>query len=138
MNPDGLAERLQARLERGRAAAEARMLSRCTIRRDAGLAPQDPETGRQPRDWEVIHADLRCRLTGNEARNVAAAGGEVDVPARILRVPWNTTGLADGDLIELTAGDATGLVLRIVEIAGSDQTTELRLPVIGAQRPEEW
>lgn len=142
MNPDGLPERLQARLARGRAAAEARMLSRCTIRRDVGLAPQDPETGRQPREWETIHANLPCRLgTGTGAhgsRTLPTPGGDIEVPTRDWNVPHGTTNLQPGDLIEITAGDSVGQVLELVSADAADQTTALRLPVIGAHRPEEW
>lgn len=129
-----------------RAHAESRMgvaagASECTVRRDVGLGEQQPD-GSQPREWEVIHSQLPCRLStgtgSNSSRTVTAAGGDVEVPVRTCSVPWNTQNLRDGDLIEITAGESAGQVLRIVESAAADHKTALRLPVIGAQRPEEW
>ena len=135
--------RIRRALARGRAMANARMTSTCAIRRDGGLGEQDPVTGIQPRIWEQIHVDLPCRLSGNPrgastSRKLSPASGEVEVPVRYLSVAFDTAGIEDGDLVEITSGERAGLVLQIVESSGADQQTALRLPVIGARRPDEW
>ncbi|MGH3997487.1 MAG: DUF6093 family protein, partial [Pseudonocardiaceae bacterium] len=48
-------------LARGRTAAEARMTSRCTIRRMTGNMVIDEDNQQVP-EWEVIHSDLPCRI----------------------------------------------------------------------------
>jgi hypothetical protein len=55
-----------------------------------------------------------------------------------LSVPADTSGLLDGDLVEMTGGENAGLVLRVLEVAFQDQATARRLPVVEVQRPEEW
>ena len=131
-----------AEMAEHRADAESRMTSTCIIRRANGLAAQQ-SGGRQPRAWLIVKADQRCRVSGSArgaaaSRTVATDGGDVEVQVRTLHLPHGTTGLVDGDLVEVTAGDSAGQVLRIVEVSTADQTTALRLPVVGARRPEEW
>ena len=46
--------------------------------------------------------------------------------------------LADGDLIEVTAGEWPGMVFRVVEALRGDQQTARRFPVEETSRPQEW
>lgn len=143
MDVAGLPARLAAREARGRAMAEARMMSRCKVMRATGYLPQDKETGAKHRSWAVIHRDLPFRLTGADAgssgtRTITIAGVEVQVPVRTAHLPAATADLRDGDLIDITAGDNAGSVYRIVEAEWQDQATARRVPVVGEQRPEEW
>lgn len=131
-----------AELAEHRADAESRMTSRCVIRRDNGLAPQQSD-GVQPRAWLTVHTDLPCRVSGPSrgaatSRTVSTPGGDVEVPVRTWSVKHDTTNLEDGDLIEITAGPCAGEVLVIVDASQADQRTAYRVPVIGAHRPEEW
>jgi hypothetical protein len=57
---------------------------------------------------------------------------------RTAHFPASTSNLRDGDLLEITSGENTGQVLRVVEADWSDQTTARRVPVVATQRPEEW
>lgn len=123
---------------RGRTAAEARMLSRCTIRRktagsDANGFPI----------WDVIHTALPLRLAGiargqSQSRRVQTGAIEFEVAMRTANFPADTSDLRDGDLVDITSGDSTGMVLRIVEADWADQSTARRVPVVATGRPEEW
>ncbi|MCM0622715.1 DUF6093 family protein [Nocardioides bruguierae] len=131
-------------LARGRAKAEARMTSTCTIRRAGELGPRDDADGTRTRNWDDIYVDLRCRI-GGSSRGAATTrrldvGGDVDVQAaaRVAHMPWDTTDLADGDLLEVLTGDCAGLVFRLTETDGQDQATARRIPAVATQRPEEW
>ena len=83
------------------------------------------------------------RLGGSErggagSRTVRVGDVEVTLAVRIGHFPAGTTGLADGDIIEVTAGENAGAFLRIVEASWQDQSTARRVPVIEAQRPGGW
>lgn len=130
-------------LVRGRAAAEARMTSRCTIRRKTGEMAQDEDTGREYPVWEDTYTALPCRLGGSisgpeQTRTITVPGGEIQTARRAVHFPASTTNLRDGDLIEVTVGENTGLVLVMLEADWSDQKTARRVPVEAVQRPEEW
>lgn len=132
---------LQGALTRGRAAAVERMLSRCTIRRKTG-ATVIVDDVKVP-VWAVVHTELPLRLEGktdstSQSRRVETAGVEYELAMRTAHFPASTSNLRDGDLLEITSGENTGLVLRIVEADWSDQTTARRVPVVATQRPEEW
>lgn len=125
----------------GRRAAEARMLSTCTIRRQAGVAP-DPTTGLGVTTWTVVYTGP-VRIGGStrgssgyRADKVAAL--ESFASTRVANLPWDTSGLADGDLIEITGGESVGLVFRIIEADWQDQATAQRMPVDAVPRPSEW
>lgn len=133
---------LQA-LDRLRARAESRMLSRATIRRTTGRMTQDDDTGRQYPVWEVTHTALPVRVSNSAAgsgqtRQVTLPGGAVNLAVLTVHVPIATTNLRDGDHIEVTSGESAGLVLKLLEADWSDQKTARRLPVEAVQRPEEW
>lgn len=128
-------------LRAGEFAAEARMLSTCTVRRMTGRDVQDEDTGLEVPEWETVYTG-RMRLGGSrnaaQTRTESIAGVDVQVALRIAHLPADTDGLLDGDLIEVTGGDNAGLVLRIVETAWQDQATARRYPVESVDRPGEW
>jgi hypothetical protein len=133
---------IDAELPYLRAEAEARMLSRVTIHHATGATTPNAD-GYDVPAWEVVASDVPFRLGGANAgssgfRTVTIGTTEVQVAVRIGHFPADTTGLVDGDLIEVTSGENAGAVLRIVESAWQDQATARRVPVIAVQRPEEW
>jgi hypothetical protein len=92
--------------------------------------------------WTVVYTGP-FRLGGANAgssgtRTVTVGSTELQLAVRTGHFPHDTSGLADGDLIDVTAGENAGLVLRIVEATTADQQTALRLPVVQTQRPKEW
>lgn len=128
-------------LARGRRAALARMTSRAIVRHPTGNTVVGPDGFTVP-EWVVVY-DGPFRLAGADrggsgSRTSTVGGVEVTLATRVASFPHGTTGLSDGDLIEVTAGECVGLVLRILETTGQDQATALRLPVVETQRPQEW
>ena len=133
---------LQSVQARGRVAAEARMTSRCTIRRKTDETTTDADGYTFP-VWESTYTDLPLRLvatstSSTQSRRVETAGVEYELAMRTAHFPASTSNLRDSDLIEVTSGENTGLVLRIVEADWADQTTARRVPVEATTRPEEW
>lgn len=119
------------------------MLSRCTIHRKGEAAPQNEDTGLEGSAWSVVHADLPFRLAGtyrgdSPSRTLDIGGAEVEVAMRTGHLPHHVSDLADNDLIEITAGENAGVVLRVVEAVWQDQATARRVPVVTVDRPEEW
>lgn len=127
--------------EAGRRAAESRMLSTCTVRRRTSLTIQDEATGEEVPVWAVVYTGP-FRLGGS--RNAATtraediAGVEVQRALRIAHFPSAADVFADGDLVDVTAGENAGAVLRIVEADWQDQATARRYPVESTERPGEW
>jgi hypothetical protein len=124
-----------------RAEAEARMTSRCTVRRKTDETTVDD--GFEVPVWDEVYVDLPVRLAGiisgaGQSRRVTTAGVEYETALRTAHVPASTTDLRDNDLLEITSGENAGLVLRIVEADWQDQATARRLPVVATSRPEEW
>ena len=118
--------------------AEARMTSRATVHREGGTTIDDD--GFEVDGWEVIEANIPCRLAGSTAgasgtRKVTVADVESQVAVRVLHLPTSTTTLRDGDLVEITDGEQAGRFLRILEATGADQQTALRVPVYEVSRP---
>lgn len=116
------------------------MTSRCTIWRESG-GGQNEETGTES-DWSSVATDVAFRLGGSDrgasgSRVVGTPAGEVAVATRVASFKWDQP-LSDGDLLEVTAGDCAGLVLRVVDSTGQDQATALRVQVVEDRRPEEW
>jgi Family of unknown function (DUF6093) len=121
--------------------AESRMTSRATVRR-AGGTTTDPDEF-EVSGWTDVLESTPCRVGGAQAgpsntRTVTVGGIEAQVAVRTLHLPAGTTGLRDNDLVEVTAGECAGTVLRVIEATGADQQTALRLPVFEVPRPEEW
>lgn len=125
-----------------RAEAEARMTSRAIVRRKGTGTTTDADGFEVPA-WDVVDADCPGRLAGSPrggsaSRNVSVGSVEVTLAAREWHFPTSRPQLHDGDLIEITVGESAGLVLRVIEGSGQDQATARRVPVVEAQRPEEW
>ena len=135
-------DRLERTLERGRAAARARMLSSATVRRKTGKLAQNEGTGRKDPIWDDVHTDLPCRLVasriGGASRSADAGGVELEQSTPRMDFPWDTDDLEDGDLVDITAGEYSGSVYSIVEAVKGDQRTARRVPVLEAGRPSEW
>lgn len=132
------------RLGAMQARAESRMTSRCTIRR---IDPDDPRTtggdGFDGDNWVVVAQDVPCRMAGaarggTGARRQTVGTVEIEAALRVLHLPASTTGLADGDVVEVTAGDTAGLVARLVDVEWQDQATARRVSAVEIQRPSEW
>jgi hypothetical protein len=131
----------EAELEQFRAAAEARMLSRATVRRKTG-ATTIGANGFEVAGWSIAYTDRPCRIAGmarsqSPSRKLNVGGAEVQVSTRVAHLPHGTV-LRDGDLIEITTGELVGSVWRVVEADAADQQTARRVPVIATERPEEW
>lgn len=134
---------IEAELPFLRAEALARMLSTVTIRRLTGRMGQDENTGRQVPQWTETHLDIPCRIGGantgsSGTRTESTVGGELQTALRVAHLEHDTANLADGDLIDVTAGEVAGTVWRIVEAEFADQQTARRIPVESVQRPAEW
>jgi hypothetical protein len=130
-------------VQAGRAAAESRMTSRAKIRRKTGFTTQDEDTGLEVPVWDVVYTGLPFRLGGvpggaASSRTIDLGGAQVQEANRVGHMPVTTDNLADGDFIEVTAGENTGRVLRIVEADWQDQSTARRVPVVAEIRPGEW
>ncbi|MGH3349311.1 MAG: DUF6093 family protein, partial [Nocardioides sp.] len=120
---------------------EARMTSRCTIRRMTGNMVIDEDNQQVP-EWEVIHSDLPCRIASspNASRSRTQSPGEAELERATphLHVPASTTDLTDNDHAEITSGVVAGTVLRLLETDWTDQATARRVPVMAVERPTEW
>lgn len=125
-----------------RARAESRMLSTVAVMRDTGTTTEDAD-GFQVPVWATVYASTPFRLGGSNqgstgTRAVTVGTTELQLAVRTGHFPFDTDLLQDGDLIDVTAGENAGLVLRIVEADPQDQATARRVPVVAVQRPEEW
>lgn len=134
---------LQDVLARGRAAAEARMLSRITVRRLTGRQAQDEDNGTEAPEWETVHADVPIRLdfgssSDGGSRGVQVGGVHYEQATAVGHLPIDTAGLRDGDYFEITAGAWAGAAYSIVKAVQADQKTARRLPIREESRPEEW
>jgi hypothetical protein len=142
MSVDGLAGRLEAALDRGRALAEARMLSTATINRKTGRMVTDA-AGIESPEWVVVATDVPIRLSGTAASSApyktqTPGGGTVNYAARVAHLPVTQSDLANDDYIEITGGENTGTVWRVIEATWQDQATARRVPVEQVKRPTEW
>jgi hypothetical protein len=125
-----------------RADAESRMTSTALVKR---VDPDNPATdadGFEVDGWAVIY-NGPVRIGGSPrgaAASRTARVGDVDVElaVRVAHFPAATTGLRDGDLLEVTSGENAGRFLRIVEATWQDQATARRMPVVEAHKPVGW
>ena len=129
-----------AELAQHRADAESRMTSRVTVRRVTGETAQDEDTGAVVPVWMVTYTARPFRLggaaSGSQTRDIG--GVTTTLAIRTGHLPASTDNLRDNDLIEVTAGENAGLVLRVLEATWQDQATARRVPVVETQRPTEW
>jgi hypothetical protein len=142
MSIDGLATRLEATLARGRALAEARMLSTATISRKTGNMVKD-DAGVESPEWIDVATGLPMRLSGTAASSApykteTPGGGTVNYAARVAHLPVSQSDLANDDYIEITAGENAGTIWRVIEATWQDQATARRVPVEQVKRPTEW
>ena len=133
--------RALGRLGAMRGRAEGRMQSTAAVMRDTGETTE--VDGFEVPEWATVYAEVPFRLGGANAgssgvRTVKVGTTEVQLAVRIGHFPADTDLLHDGDIIEVTTGENADLVLRIVEADWQDQATAHRVPVLAAQRPEEW
>ena len=132
---------IDAALPMLRAEAEARMTSRCTIRRKTGNMVLDADNQQVP-EWEIIHTDLPCRIASNPGatRSRTQSPGDIEIERATPRLdfPASTSNLADNDHVEIDSGENAGRVYRLVESDWSDQATARRCPVMAVERPIEW
>lgn len=122
--------------------AEARMLSAAAVLRKTGRKVQDESTGLEVPEWATVHIGP-MRLAGANSgssgtRVESTPGGEMRVGMRTAHFPASVANLAEGDLIDITAGENTGTAWKILEADFADQQTARRLPVESVQRPSEW
>lgn len=117
------------------------MTSRCTIRRKTGNTVIDDEN-QEVDEWATVYADLPVRIASSpsSARSRTQTPGEAEVERATPRAdfPASTSDLRDNDYVEITAGENTGRILRIIEADWSDQATARRCPVEATERPTEW
>lgn len=119
--------------------AEGRMTSRATVWRED---PDDPVVvdGLASPRWVREQTDLPGRLAASsgagQSRTATVGQTDVQLAVRAWHSPATTTGIRDGDVLEITAGENVGLFLRVVESTAADQATALRLPVVEVQKPE--
>lgn len=127
-------------LAAGRRAAESRMTSTALVKRPGGTTTD--ANGFEVDGWTQVYSGP-FRLSGSTrggAGSRTARVGDVDVElaVRVAHFPAATTGLRDGDVIEVTGGENTGGFLRIVEASFQDQATARRVPVVEATKPSGW
>lgn len=141
MDAAGLPARLLSRLTRGRAIAEARMLSRCVVWRRTGGYITNDDGARVP-EWGAVYVDLPVRISGGSSsdggsRGVTIGSVTFEDATGVGHFPAPSPLLSDGDLFEVTSGEWAGDVYRIVAAIRYDQQTARRLPIVEAQRPAE-
>lgn len=116
------------------------MTSTARVRRPGG-PPTTDANGFEVDGWvDVYSGPFRLGGSANvgQTRNATVGEVEVTLAVRTAHFPATTTGLRDGDLIEVTSGENAGAFLRIVEASWQDQSTARRVPVVEAQRPGGW
>lgn len=136
-----LYDAIAAELPRLRAEALARMTSTATVHRKTDNVPQDEDSGLEGTGWEAVATDSPFRLKGNRgasaSQTMTIGGVEVTLALREGHFPVDVV-LADGDFVEVTSGENAGTVWRVVDGDWADQQTARRVPLVAADRPEEW
>lgn len=111
------------------------MTSTATIKREGEPVVVD---GLEVPGWSDV-ATARCWVDGSsQTRTVTIGQTEVQVASRVLKVPHDTTGLRDGDVVAISGGACDGRFFRIVEATIADQKKQQELPVVEVQQPEGW
>jgi hypothetical protein len=112
------------------------MTSTCTIRRKTGATAL--VNGFKVAVWDDVHADEPVRFVGGSSRRIEIAGVGYEEASGRCDFRYDLTDLADGDFIDITAGEWAGTVLRVLDATKGDQRTARRVPVTEAERPAEW
>lgn len=135
MDPTQYAADLQRGIGELRAYARARMTSTATVRRKGAQVTTD---GFEEQGWTEVHYGEPMRYVGGTTRRIELAGVAYQEASGRADFRHDLTDLADGDLIEITAGEWAGTVLRVLEATKGDQRTARRVPVVETSRPTEW
>jgi hypothetical protein len=119
------------------------MTSRVTVLRKSDRTAQNESTGEESPVWDIVHTDLPFRLdfsssSDGGSRRIEVAGVEYETATAVGHFPATTADLADGDYIDVTAGECAGDVFSIVKAVRADQKTARRLPLTEESRPDEW
>lgn len=121
-----------------RAHAESRMTSTATIKR---LGAPVVVGGLEVPGWTPVNT-VACWVDNNGpssgTRTVTRGSTEVQVATRVLKVPHDTTGLRDGDVVAISGGACDGRFFQIIEATVADQKKQQELPVVEIQEPEGW
>lgn len=125
----------------GRAAAEARMTSRVTLKRENGTTTD--ADGYEIPAWSVVYADLPFRSAGGGvadggSRGVRIGGVTFEDATGVGNFPHPSELLRDGDVFEVTSGEWAGDFYRIVAAIRYDQHTARRLPIQETAKPDGW
>lgn len=118
------------------------MASRCAVMRKTGAWTTDPDGVEVP-EWTTVYPSLPCRITSGSAsdggsRGVTIGSVTFENATGVARFPWPSDLLRDGDLFEVTSGEWPGEVYQVVAAIRYDQLTDRRVPIVEADRPEEW
>lgn len=119
------------------------MLSTGAVRRKTGRMVQDETTGLEVPQWLTVHEDVPCRVAGltrgaSTSRTTEMGGVEITEAMRTLHLRYDIADLADGDLVEITAGELAGTAWEIQESDPAEQQTARRVAVVAVPRPTEW
>lgn len=114
------------------------MTARGIVRREGEPVTVD---GLEVPGWTAVAA-FPCWVdasgTSSGTRTVTIGQTEVQVASRVLKAPHDTTGLRDGDVVEIQGGACDGRFFRIVEATIADQKKQQELPIVEIQQPEGW
>lgn len=129
-----------AELAELRADALSELTSRATIRRKG--APVTVGKFTVP-GWDTVGTDVPFRLEGSPSgagswKASELTDAKVVDASRVGKLPHDWTDLKDDDFIEITAGENTAVVVRVIEATWQDRDTSRRFPVVTVPRPKEW
>lgn len=118
------------------------MVSTVDVRRKTGATTTNADGYKVP-EWETVHAGIPFRSDGGSSSNggsrtVTIGDVSFEQATGVGHFPASTSDLADDDLIDVTGGEWAGDVFRIVAAIRYDQKTARRVPIVEADRPEEW
>lgn len=122
--------------------AASRLTSRVKVWRKTGEMVTNPQ-GFEVDEWVVPHTSLPFRLDGGSAgdggsRTITVGGVTFEQATNVGHFPYDTTDLRDGDYLEITDGEWTGAVYRIVEATKKHDAVDRRVPLVEETRPAEW
>ena len=102
--------------------------------RFTGYTVKDPFSGLDVPEYATVHVGPMRLAAGNgpaaSARKVQVPGGELSLAALRADFPTDTVTFADGDVIEVYAGESAGTRWLVVEADRADQQTAYRVPVV--------
>lgn len=119
-------------LARARAAAEARMVDACTIRRRTGEAT----VGYEVAPTYTVLYDGRCEVDHGEAQAAEEDAGQARLlmVRRTVKVPMSATGFEPDDEVLITASrhdpDLPGRTFYVKDLFGDSHATSRRIGVV--------